>query len=155
MSLPNEPAGLSPTHDEDLGSVPPASPPKRDPWLELRRGAEKLARCRAQVTRSLYDGSPTAFREELRQDADQAAAELGKLLAEVEICYMEVRVAHCTACDRLRRMSEPRRWEPEIHDLGGPAMTAECLYCGSTVAVPDEETARRGETLRTVGDGAA
>lgn len=32
-------------------------------------------------------------------------------------------------------MREPRRWEREVVELGGPEWTSECLTCGSTIDV--------------------
>lgn len=120
---------------------------RRDPWRELFRAGMDMATAAARSARARYND------EDARQKSIDAASEFGRIVAEMDHCYRGVRVGFCTACGQLRRMSEPRRWEPEIVDLGGPEWTQECLCCRSTIEVREPSHPRPSTERRTLGQG--
>lgn len=110
------------------------APSERDPWSELYEAAMRMATTTYRAGAAAAGRNDDAYTEE-DVASREAASAFGRAFARLEIAYAGVRIGYCTACQGLRRMSEPQRWEDEIVEFGGPAMTSECLHCHSTIRV--------------------
>lgn len=124
-------------------------PAPRNPWTELRDAASAMA----TATDRLATAWGTEGQADAQRESDRTARAFGAIRTELQVCYMGVRVAHCGVCDRFRRMSEPREWEAEIVELGGPEVSVECLTCGQTIVV-EPSRPRSSDERRTLGEGA-